>query len=120
MRLAPSRVEGVGVFAVVDIPPDTDPFLSPNKRMRSHERSVTLSSDELERCPPAVVQHVLDFHDASADSGRLGVNAYMSLSPTHPHCAQARAIPDGSFVGRMATLALALALALTTTPPSAT
>ena len=33
VKLAPSRIAGVGVVAVRDIPPDTDPFLPPNAHL---------------------------------------------------------------------------------------
>ena len=34
VKLAPSRIAGVGVRAVCDIPPDTDPFVSPNAQLQ--------------------------------------------------------------------------------------
>lgn len=64
VKLAPSKVAGVGVFALTDIPANVDPFTSPNADLGGRERSVRLRSDELMRCPTAVVDHVLDFHDA--------------------------------------------------------
>lgn len=80
VKLAPSTVAGVGVFAVVDIPAAANPFCMPNAHLRGPERSVELEFVELLRsCPSAVVDHVLNFHDASDDGegleSRYEVNA---------------------------------------------
>ena len=37
VKLAPSRIAGVGVIALREIPPDTDPFLPPNAQLRPPE-----------------------------------------------------------------------------------
>lgn len=63
VKLAPSRVAGVGVVAITDIPAGVDPFSPPNASLHAVERSVRLTGDELQSCPEAVVAHVLDFHD---------------------------------------------------------
>ena len=77
VRLAPSceKGAGVGVFAVIDIPAGVDPFCTPNASLRGHERSVNISLEELRAAglPPAVVNHVLDFHAVSG--GTVGVSA---------------------------------------------
>lgn len=70
VKLAASSTAGVGVFAVVDIPAGADPFCMPNAHLRAPERPVELQFIELLRhCPPSVVDHVLDFHDAADASG---------------------------------------------------
>ena len=79
VKLAPSGVAGVGVVAVVDIPPGTDPFIAPNTHLRGREWSVVLSADDLRRIPAAVAEHVLSFHDSQQD-GRVGVNATAMVS----------------------------------------
>ena len=63
VKLGSSAVAGVGVFALIDIPPGVDPFEAPNLHLRGSEESVRLSADELQSCPSAVVDHILDFHD---------------------------------------------------------
>lgn len=73
VRLAPSRVAGVGVVALVDIPAETDPFVPPNAHLCRAEQSIPLTSDELQSLPPPVLEHVLSFHDSTP--GRVPVNA---------------------------------------------
>jgi hypothetical protein len=75
VRLAPSAAAGVGVFAVVDIPAGVDPFATPNAHLRPPEACVTLTTDELRACPPAVARHVLDFHELCRHSETVEVNA---------------------------------------------
>ena len=70
---APSRVAGVGVVALVDIPAETDPFVPPNAHLCRAEQSIPLTSDELQSLPPPVLEHVLSFHDSTP--GRVPVNA---------------------------------------------
>ena len=70
VKLAPSRIAGVGVFAIVDIPSGTDPFAAPNASLRGTERSIAITASELEECPPAVAELVHDFHEI-----QFGINA---------------------------------------------
>ena len=75
VKLAPSRDIGVGVFAIRDIPAGVDPFAAPNAHLQGKETCINLSLEELrQRCPPAVVKHVLDFHNATSATS-IGVNA---------------------------------------------
>lgn len=67
VKLGQSDIAGVGVFALIDIPAGVNPFVAPNAHLRS-ERNVLLTADELQACPPAVVRHVLDFHDHVLDN----------------------------------------------------
>ena len=70
VKLAPSTIAGVGVFAVVQIPAGVDPFCIPNAHLRAPERPVQLQFvDLLRHCPPEVIDHVLEFHDAIDHSG---------------------------------------------------
>ena len=74
IKLAPSPIAGVGAFALIDIPAGVDPFAAPNGQLSSREVSVTLTADDLMRCPATVVDHMLDFHDHDqyiTKSGRL-------------------------------------------------
>ena len=64
VKLGPSSIAGVGVFALINIPAGVDPFAAPNEHLSGQERSLTLTGDELKRCPAAVVEHVLNFHDS--------------------------------------------------------
>jgi hypothetical protein len=70
VKLAPSPIAGVGVFAVIDIPAGVDPFCMPNAHIRAPERPVEVQFVELLRsCPDVVIDHVLEFHDANDESG---------------------------------------------------
>ena len=70
VKLAPSPISGVGVFAVIDIPVGANPFCAPNAHLRPPEQAVELQFVELLRhCPPAVLDHLLEFHDSSDASG---------------------------------------------------
>ena len=62
VKLAPSSIDGVGVFAVVDIPAGVDPFSSPNSHLCAQEVSIPLSATELDTLPPSVVDLVTEFH----------------------------------------------------------
>ena len=60
VKLAPSVIAGVGVFAVIDIPPNTDPFGMPNRHLRAPEHPIHVLFVELLRCcPPDVLDHVV-------------------------------------------------------------
>ena len=60
VKLAPSAIAGVGVFAVIDIPTNSDPFDMPNRYLRAPERPIHVLFVELLRCcPPDVLDHVV-------------------------------------------------------------
>lgn len=61
-RLRPSRLAGVGIFAIRDIPPDTNPF--PGVR---RQRWYKLSPSQLRSLDPAIMEMVSDFYGAAAD-----------------------------------------------------
>ena len=68
VKLTSSPVAGVGVVAIRDIPPGTDPFMPANAHLvRSEERWVRVRASELAQLPPAVRAHVLDFFAAADD-----------------------------------------------------
>jgi len=75
VKLAPSRVAGVGVVALIDIPAATDPFLPPNPHLCRSERSIRLAVEELQELPPPVLEHVLSFHDSIDGGCIVPVNA---------------------------------------------
>ena len=62
VKLAPSAIDGVGVHALVDIPKGVDPFVPPNGHLCARELSIPLRAEELAACPPAVVEHLCEFH----------------------------------------------------------
>ena len=64
VKLAPSGIAGVGVFALVDIPEGADPFQLPNAHLREPEAQVNVQLSELRSLPPPVLEHLLDFHEA--------------------------------------------------------
>ena len=59
VRLAPSPIAGVGVFALREIPARTDPFQGPNAHLRLPETVVSVTQSELDELEPAVRTHVL-------------------------------------------------------------
>ena len=62
IKLAPSRIAGVGVRAVCDIPPDTDPFVSPNAHLQPPEPPcIAVREDELAAFPAEVRSQLLSF-----------------------------------------------------------
>ena len=61
VKLAPSRIAGVGVRAVCDIPPDTDPFVSPNAQLQPPKLTHTPRGLRTVR-PGASVLYVRDTH----------------------------------------------------------
>ena len=67
IKLAASRISGVGVVALRDIPADTDPFEGPNRELRAPEHSLTVRHSELDMLPPAVREHALTFFAAMDD-----------------------------------------------------
>ena len=62
VRLQASAVHGVGVFAVIDMPPGVDPFVAPNAHLRGEELSIPIRADELHAaCPEVVGDYVREF-----------------------------------------------------------
>jgi len=66
VKLAPG-VAGVGVVALRDIPPGTNPFAPANQQLLPKEKSVALTESELQGLPTAVREHVFDFFAAMDD-----------------------------------------------------
>eukprot|EP00322_Chrysochromulina_rotalis_P015730 CAMPEP_0115835530 /NCGR_PEP_ID=MMETSP0287-20121206/4240_1 /TAXON_ID=412157 /ORGANISM="Chrysochromulina rotalis, Strain UIO044" /LENGTH=212 /DNA_ID=CAMNT_0003288987 /DNA_START=208 /DNA_END=846 /DNA_ORIENTATION=+ len=62
VKLSPSSIDGVGVFAVVDIPEGVNPFAAPNHHLCAQEVSIPIRAEELAACPAAVIEYVLEFH----------------------------------------------------------
>lgn len=71
VKLAPSSIAGVGVFALRDIPAAVDPFAAPNSQLRRPEPTVLLTVAELARLPQSVYEHALSFFPA-ADADESG------------------------------------------------
>ena len=68
VKLAPSLIAGVGVLAVRDIPPETDPFLPPNAHLLSPEPPcVTIHATELATLPTTVRTQLETFFAALDD-----------------------------------------------------
>jgi hypothetical protein len=67
VKLAPSRVAGVGVVALADIPRGVDPFEQPNSHLRAPEQVVCVRSSELRALSDAVQTHALNFFAAVDD-----------------------------------------------------
>ena len=68
IKLAPSRIAGVGVRAVRDIPPDTDPFMPPNAHLQPPEPPcIAVREDEIAGFPAAVRSQLLSFFAVSID-----------------------------------------------------
>ena len=61
VKLAPSRVAGVGVVALRDIPSGIDPFRPANAHLCTPEPSVLVTENELDALPALVREHTLDF-----------------------------------------------------------
>lgn len=92
VKLAPSSLHGVGVFAVVDIPPGIDPFNAPNAHLRGEELSIPVRESTLvAACPAPVVEYVLEFcaamdaedciAEAMAEAADAGEPASVSSAP---------------------------------------
>lgn len=68
VKLAPSRIAGVGVVALRDIPPDTDPFCSPNAQLLPPEPPcIAVRSAEIEPLPETVRAQLFAFFAALDD-----------------------------------------------------
>ena len=68
IKLAPSRIAGVGVRAVRDIPPDTDPFVPPNAHLQPPEPPcIAVREDEIAGLPAAVRSQLLSFFAVRID-----------------------------------------------------
>lgn len=94
IKLAPSRISGVGVRAVCDIPPNTDPFVPPNAHLHPPEPPcIAVREDEIAGFPAAVRSQLLSFFAVSIDlEHMLNPNpnansnaAAVTLTLTHPH-----------------------------------
>ncbi|MHB1953796.1 MAG: SET domain-containing protein-lysine N-methyltransferase [Sulfobacillus sp.] len=78
-RLKPSPVHGIGVFAIRDIDPGTDPFC---RLFAQHDRATNLTTSEFQELPPPVQRYVLDFFAGEGNTFPVlsrGLNA-MDLS----------------------------------------
>ena len=68
VKLAPSRIAGVGVLAVRDIPPETDPFISPNNQLLPPEPPcIAICEEELTGLPLGVRTQLFSFFAALDD-----------------------------------------------------
>ena len=68
VKLAPSRIAGVGVLALCDIPPETNPFTPPNQHLRSAEPPcIALRESEIAHLPTAVRAQLHSFFAAIDD-----------------------------------------------------
>ena len=94
-RLRPSPLEGVGVFAIQDIPANTDPFPG----VSEHEWH-QFSPAELENLDPAVKKMITDFYCAEKDGSisipecalnGMDISFFLNTSP-QPNV---RAVKDG-------------------------
>ena len=79
IKLAPSRIAGVGVRAVCDIPPNTDPFVSPNAHLQPPEPPcIAVREDEIAAFPAEVRSQLLSFFAVSSHTLEL-----LSAAPSH-------------------------------------
>lgn len=76
VRLQPSSVQGVGVFAVKDIPRGIDPFKTPIKIKYG---TIKLTKSEINSLNPGVKKMVKDFIDPSGDFYYVPENGLNSL-----------------------------------------
>eukprot|EP00908_Phaeocystis_cordata_P013960 Transcript_25072.p1 GENE.Transcript_25072~~Transcript_25072.p1 ORF type:complete len:253 (-),score=15.87 Transcript_25072:43-723(-) len=68
VKLAPSRIAGVGVLAVREIPPDTDPFAPPNAHLLPPEPPcIAVCEEELTGHPTGVRSQLHSFFAALDD-----------------------------------------------------
>lgn len=56
----PSKLHGVGVFAIIDIPKDTNPFEYPNKKC-GNDKYIKVHKDELSNVHKNVIKILDDF-----------------------------------------------------------
>jgi hypothetical protein len=93
-RIARSDVSGVGVIAIRDIPPHTNPFYTAQPVPMRPEGAVQLSVAEMDTLPRAVTRLVGDFIKSEIDGSYIvpvdGLNSinisfYMNHSD-HPNC----------------------------------
>ncbi len=94
-RLRPSPLEGVGVFAIRDIPADTDPFAGVSKH-----RWYQFTPAELKDLDPAVLKMIHDFYAFEKDGtisipdcslNGMDISFFLNTSP-QPNI---RAVRDG-------------------------
>lgn len=74
VKLAPSAVEGVGVFAIRDIPANTNPFEACNRYLCGREEFISVTADELLQLPPAVRSLVRSFFAPLDNNGQQAVD----------------------------------------------
>ena len=71
-RLQPSKIQGVGVFAVRDIPPKTNPF-----KVIKQQKWLRFTVEELKNLDKEILHLIDDFfviHDGVVDISELGLN----------------------------------------------
>lgn len=101
VKLAPSRIAGVGVRAVRDIPPDVDPFVSPNAHLHPPEPPcIAVCEDEITVFPAEVRSQLLSFFAVSVPATshpptlRTGLSSRASATGLTARHLSAQALDD--------------------------
>lgn len=76
VRLSPSPLQGVGVFAIRDIPKGVNPFQMANKM---NYRSIKCTKSELSHLHPSVKKMIHDFIEPDGNSYHIPENGLNSL-----------------------------------------
>lgn len=79
VRLRPSTLQGVGVFAIKDIPKDTNPFQMPNK---IKSKLIKCTANDLKYISPEVKKMLNDFLEPENKSFYIPENGLNSLDIT--------------------------------------
>jgi hypothetical protein len=79
VRLRPSPLAGVGVFAIKDIPNGVNPFRMANK---THYKSIKITAAELKHVDPAVKKMIHDFIEPEGNAYYIPENGLNSLDLT--------------------------------------
>lgn len=72
-RIMPSKLHGVGVFAIRDIPQETDPFILSNNKSLKYN-TIDLTKKDLKDLHPNVKKMVDDFFGDDISLPALGLN----------------------------------------------
>lgn len=78
VRLAPSKIHGVGVIAIKDIPVDTNPFMITGKTFIDY-KSIPLNGNEISELPKSVKVLVKDFIISDRGLYHIPYNGFNSL-----------------------------------------
>lgn len=99
VRLKPSPISGVGVFAVRDIPRDTNPFQT---KIPLQTRTIDITAQEMKQLAPGVQKIITDFLHPDNASQRIpiptnGMNSLdMSFYLNHSETPNTVAVEEGS------------------------